>query len=117
MDDLVNVDWQRKERQKRYQTRYVTGYLRNSRHTNRYRKHLLLMAKKQPNRQPVDGPVDAAFTAIRKIVKHKGKLEEFLIQAITRGSDDMGKVHISVEHKGVLYYGFWSQHRYRNCFC
>jgi 2-isopropylmalate synthase len=53
-----------------------------------------------------DGPVDAAFTAVRNIVKHKGKLEEFLIQAITRGSDDMGKVHISVEHKGVIYYGF-----------
>jgi len=53
-----------------------------------------------------NGPVDAAFNAVRNIVKHKGKLEEFLIQAITRGSDDMGKVHISVEHKGVLYYGF-----------
>jgi 2-isopropylmalate synthase len=53
-----------------------------------------------------DGPVDAAFSAIRKIVKTKAKLEEFLIQAITRGSDDMGKVHIQVESKGVIYYGF-----------
>jgi 2-isopropylmalate synthase len=53
-----------------------------------------------------DGPVDAAFTAVRKIVKTKVKLEEFLIQAITRGSDDVGKVHIQVEYKGDIFYGF-----------
>ena len=53
-----------------------------------------------------DGPVDAAFTAVRHMVKTKVKLEEFLIQAITRGSDDIGKVHIQVEYKGDLYYGF-----------
>lgn len=53
-----------------------------------------------------NGPVDAAFDAVRQIVKTKVKLEEFLIQAITRGSDDMGKVHIQVEHKGDLFYGF-----------
>jgi 2-isopropylmalate synthase len=33
-------------------------------------------------------------------------LEEFLIQAITKGSDDIGKVHIQVEHQGKTYYGF-----------
>jgi 2-isopropylmalate synthase len=33
-------------------------------------------------------------------------LEEFLIQAITKGSDDLGKVHIQVEHQGKIYYGF-----------
>ena len=53
-----------------------------------------------------NGPVDAAFTAIRKIVKTKVRLEEFLVQAITRGSDDIGKVHIQVEYKGNIYYGF-----------
>ncbi len=53
-----------------------------------------------------DGPVDAAFTAVRKIVKTKVKLEEFLIQAITRGSDDVGKVHIQIEYKGDIFYGF-----------
>ncbi len=31
---------------------------------------------------------------------------EFLIQAITRGSDDMGKVHVQLENKGNMYYGF-----------
>jgi 2-isopropylmalate synthase len=29
-----------------------------------------------------------------------------LIQAITRGSDDLGKVHMQVEHKNLVYYGF-----------
>jgi len=33
-------------------------------------------------------------------------LQEFLIQAITKGSDDTGKVHMQVEHNGVVYYGF-----------
>jgi 2-isopropylmalate synthase len=53
-----------------------------------------------------NGPVDAAFKAIRSIVRHNIKLEEFLIQAITRGSDDIGKVHIQIENRGHLYYGF-----------
>ncbi len=53
-----------------------------------------------------NGPIDAAFTAVKKIVKKKVRLEEFLIQAITRGSDDLGKVHVQVEHKGNTYYGF-----------
>ena len=33
-------------------------------------------------------------------------LEEFLIQAITRGSDDVGKVHMEVVYKERIYYGF-----------
>ncbi len=53
-----------------------------------------------------NGPIDAAFSAVRQIVTKKAKLEEFLIQAITRGSDDLGKVHVQVENKGVMYYGF-----------
>jgi len=53
-----------------------------------------------------NGPVDAAFKAVRTIVRHKVRLEEFLVQAITRGSDDVGKVHIQIENKGKYYYGF-----------
>lgn len=53
-----------------------------------------------------NGPVDASFTAINNIIKKKVVLEEFLIQAITKGSDDMGKVHIQVSYKGNYYYGF-----------
>lgn len=53
-----------------------------------------------------NGPVDAAFCAINKIVKKKIGLDEYLVQAITGGSDDFGKVHIQLSHKGNIYYGF-----------
>lgn len=53
-----------------------------------------------------NGPVDASFEAVRKLVRYKFKLEEFLIQAITRGSDDMGKVHIQIKNQDNFYYGY-----------
>jgi len=53
-----------------------------------------------------NGPVDASINACKMILNKKVRIEEFLIQAITRGSDDMGKVHMQVEHKNVVYYGF-----------
>jgi 2-isopropylmalate synthase len=53
-----------------------------------------------------NGPIDAAFTAVKKMFNKKVRLEEFLIQAITRGSDDLGKVHVQVAHKNSIYYGF-----------
>jgi 2-isopropylmalate synthase len=53
-----------------------------------------------------NGPIDAAFTAVRHLISKTVHLEEFLIQAITKGSDDLGKVHIQVEHDGRMYYGF-----------
>jgi 2-isopropylmalate synthase len=53
-----------------------------------------------------NGPVDASINAVKKILNKKVRIEEFLIQAITRGSDDMGKVHMQVENKNVVYYGF-----------
>lgn len=53
-----------------------------------------------------NGPIDAAFSAVRQLISKTVHLEEFLIQAITRGSDDLGKVHIQVEYEGKTYYGF-----------
>lgn len=53
-----------------------------------------------------NGPIDAAFTAVKQLISKTVHLEEFLIQAITKGSDDLGKVHIQVEHQGKTYYGF-----------
>ncbi len=53
-----------------------------------------------------NGPIDASFSAVKSLLKRRVRLEEFLIQAITRGSDDLGKVHVQVEHKGSIYYGF-----------
>lgn len=53
-----------------------------------------------------NGPIDAAFTAVKHLISKTVHLEEFLVQAITKGSDDLGKVHIQVEHEGKMYYGF-----------
>lgn len=53
-----------------------------------------------------NGPIDASFTAVKQLISRTVHLEEFLIQAITKGSDDLGKVHIQVEHQGKMYYGF-----------
>ena len=53
-----------------------------------------------------NGPVDAAIKAVKTIIHRSMSIQEFLIQAIDKGSDDMGKVHMQVEHEGVTYYGF-----------
>jgi len=53
-----------------------------------------------------NGPVDAAIKALKKIIMKQMTLKEFTIQAISKGSDDVGKVHMQVEYQGVLYYGF-----------
>lgn len=53
-----------------------------------------------------NGPVDAAITAIKQIIHRQMVVQEFLIQAITRGSNDVGKVHMTVEYDGNHYYGF-----------
>lgn len=53
-----------------------------------------------------NGPVDAAISAIKQIVRRHTVIQEFLIQAINKGSDDVGKVHMQVEHNGQIYYGF-----------
>jgi 2-isopropylmalate synthase len=53
-----------------------------------------------------NGPIDASFTAVKQLISKTVVLDEFLIQAITKGSDDIGKVHVQVEHEGKIYYGF-----------
>lgn len=53
-----------------------------------------------------NGPVDAAVKAIDSIIKKKVHLQEYLVQAITQGSDDIGKVHIQLTYKNNAYYGF-----------
>ena len=49
--------------------------------------------------------VDAAIKALKKIIDRHMVLKEFTIQAISKGSDDMGKVHMQVEYDGQMYYG------------
>ncbi|MDR0331978.1 MAG: 2-isopropylmalate synthase [Dysgonamonadaceae bacterium] len=53
-----------------------------------------------------NGPVDAAIKALKQIIRRTMTLHEFTIQAISRGSDDVGKVHMQVEYDDKLYYGF-----------
>ena len=53
-----------------------------------------------------NGPVDAAINALKDIIKKQMVLKEFTIQAINRGSNDVGKVHMQVEYDGQIYYGF-----------
>ena len=53
-----------------------------------------------------NGPVDAAINALKSIIRRTMTLKEFTIQAINKGSNDVGKVHMQVEHDGKLYYGF-----------
>lgn len=53
-----------------------------------------------------NGPVDAAINAIKKIISRKMLVQEFLIQAFDKGSNDVGKVHITVECDGVYHNGF-----------
>ena len=53
-----------------------------------------------------NGPVDAAIKAVKQIIHRQVILEEFLIQAITRGSDDVGKVHMQIDYEGNIFHGF-----------
>ncbi len=53
-----------------------------------------------------NGPVDAAINAIKVIIRRQMLVKEFLIQAINKGSNDIGKVHMTVEYDGQHYYGF-----------
>ncbi len=53
-----------------------------------------------------NGPVDAAIKGLKRIIMKQMTLKEFTIQAISKGSDDVGKVHMQVEYNGQLYYGF-----------
>lgn len=53
-----------------------------------------------------NGPLDAAKKAVDMIMKKPVRLEEYLVQAVTGGSDDYGKVHIQISKDGVFNYGF-----------
>ena len=53
-----------------------------------------------------NGPVDACIKAIDAIMDIPVKLEEYLVQAITGGSNDVAKVHIQISSEGMLHHGF-----------
>ncbi|MGQ1787351.1 MULTISPECIES: 2-isopropylmalate synthase [unclassified Saccharicrinis] len=54
-----------------------------------------------------NGPVDAAYSAIKKMLKVEDVvLEEYLVQAVTRGTSEIGKVHVQLSHDGRTVHGF-----------
>ncbi len=53
-----------------------------------------------------NGPIDAAVTAIKTLIKEKVLITEFLIQAMTRGSNDVGRVHVQVTDGKMTVHGF-----------
>ncbi len=53
-----------------------------------------------------NGPVDAAVSAIKKLINEKVTLMEFLMQAITKGSNDVGRVHVQVQCGNRTVHGF-----------
>ncbi len=67
---------------------------------------LLIAGEKFEAAASGNGPVDAAINAMKQIIKRNMSLQEFTIQAISKGSDDVGKVHMQVEYNGAVYYGF-----------
>ncbi|MDE6482590.1 MAG: 2-isopropylmalate synthase, partial [Rikenellaceae bacterium] len=53
-----------------------------------------------------NGPVDAAISAIKEMLAEKITIREFLIQAMTKGCDDVGRVHMQVAHGDRVAHGF-----------
>ncbi len=51
------------------------------------------------------GPVDATYKAIRKLTKANAKLKDYIIQAITGGTDAQGEVTVRIEEKGKIFTG------------
>lgn len=52
-----------------------------------------------------DGPIDAAFRAIEQIVGHHFELDDFQIQAVTRGREALGSAIVKLRSNGKLYSG------------
>jgi 2-isopropylmalate synthase len=68
--------------------------------------HLMVNGVEKVATSEGNGAFDAAFKAVAKVIEEPFELDEFLIQAITRGSDDVGKVHVRVKGRNRIFYGF-----------
>jgi len=51
------------------------------------------------------GPVDAVYKTIEKLTKVKPKLVDYIIQAITGGTDALGEVTVRIEEGGNIFVG------------
>jgi len=52
-----------------------------------------------------DGPVDAAYKAIERITKVKGKLVEYQLKSVSYGHDTMGEAFVRVDFMGLQFNG------------
>ncbi len=68
--------------------------------------HLEIMGEEKAATAEGNGPIDACINAVKKLVDEEFILDEFLIQAITRGSDDVGKVHVRIKARDRIWYGY-----------
>ena len=68
--------------------------------------HILINGEEKAATAEGNGAFDAAFKAVTKLIDEPFDLDEFLIQAITRGSDDVGKVHVRIKGRNRIFYGF-----------
>jgi 2-isopropylmalate synthase len=58
--------------------------------------------KAESARSTGDGPVDACFKAIDKITGIKGELQDYRIEAVTKGKDALGEVSLKLKAKGKV---------------
>jgi 2-isopropylmalate synthase len=58
---------------------------------------LIFKAKKIKAKVSGDGPVDAVYRAVDKLVKKPDKLVDYIIQAITGGTDALGEVAVRIK--------------------
>jgi 2-isopropylmalate synthase len=52
-----------------------------------------------------DGPIDASYKAIDKLVGRRFTLEDFVINAVTGGTDAQAEVNVKIKYKNNLYNG------------
>ena len=53
-----------------------------------------------------NGPVDAAVTAVKSMINEEVFISEFLLQAMTRGCNDVGRVHLQIRKGEHMVHGF-----------
>jgi 2-isopropylmalate synthase len=63
---------------------------------------LVYKNKKISAKSSGDGPVDACFKAIDKITGIKGELQDYRIEAVTKGKDALGEVGLKLKAKGRI---------------
>lgn len=52
-----------------------------------------------------DGPIDSAFNAIEQCIGHHYELDDFQIQAVTKGKEALGSALVKLRNNGKLYSG------------